>query len=125
MADRVSPNSPPQRWKTVIGIVSDSKNSGLDVPTAPQVFVNGVTYPVSTTLQLVVRSIGDQHALESAIADKLRSLDSGLIANFQPLADIVAEMSGGARFNAVLVGSFAAIAFLMAMSVCTACSRSL
>lgn len=103
------------QWRTVIGIVSDSKNLGLDAPTAPQAFYNGVTYPESTKLQFLVRSIGDQHALESAISSKLRSIDSGLMAEFDPVSKTITEMSGGARFNAILVGSFALIAFLMAV----------
>ncbi len=34
---------------------------------------------------------------------------------FEPVAETIAEMSGGARFNAFLVGSFAAVAFLIAV----------
>jgi putative ABC transport system permease protein len=104
-----------EKWKTVVGIVSDSKNVGLDAQPAPQAFVNGPAYPESTQVQVIIRSIGDQHALESAIRGKLRSLDSGLTANFQPLNEAIDEMSGGARFNAILVGGFAVIAFLTAV----------
>ena len=103
------------QWKTVIGIVSDSKNLGLDAPPAPQVFYNGVTYPEATNLQFLVRSVGDQHAVESAISGKLHSMDPGLIAEFAPVSQTIADMSGGATFNAILVGSFAAVAFLMAV----------
>lgn len=103
------------QWKTVIGIVSDSKNVGLDAPAAPQLFVNVVSDPGWPNLQLLVRSIGDQRALESAISSNLRSIDPGLIAEFAPISKTIAEMSGGARFNAILVGSFAIVAFLMAV----------
>jgi len=115
MGMRSAPNSPVQQWKTVVGVVSDSKNRGLDAPPQPQVFLNGITYPAATSLQLLVRSIGDRHALQSLISGKLRSLDSDLIAVFEPVAETIAEMSGGARFNAFLVGSFAAVAFLIAV----------
>lgn len=115
MGMRSAPNSPVQQWKTVVGVVSDSKNRGLDSPPEPQAFLNGMAYPAATNLQILIRATGDQHALESVITGKLRSLDSGLIAQFEPISKTIAEMSGGARFNAVLVGSFAAIAFLMAV----------
>lgn len=115
MGMRSAPNSPVQHWKTVVGVVSDSKNRGLDAPPEPQVFFNGLAYPAATSLQLLVRSIGDRHALESVISGKLRSIDSGLIAEFEPVSQAIAEMSGGARFNAILVGSFAAVALLMAV----------
>jgi putative ABC transport system permease protein len=78
--------------------------------------LNGMAYPAATNLRLLVRAIGDQHALESVISGKLRSLDSGLIAQLEPISKTIAEMSGGARFNAILVGSFAGIAFLMAVT---------
>ena len=104
-----------REWKTVVGIVSDSKNVGLDAAPSPQAFINGSVYPEANQLQFVIRGIGDPRAIESAIAGKLRSLDPGLLADFQPLDQIVGEMSGGARFNSILVGSFAAVAFLIAV----------
>jgi putative ABC transport system permease protein len=115
MGYRASTNSPIRKWRTVVGVISDSKNRGLDSVAAPQVYINGVTYPASTKLQLLARTIGDQSALKSLLAGKLRSIDRGLTADFQPLASTISEMSGGARFNATLVGSFAAIAFVMAL----------
>jgi putative ABC transport system permease protein len=108
-------NPENQRWRTVIGVVSDAKNRGLDVPPAPEALINGITWPDATELQLIVGSIGDQHALESAITSKLRSLDSGVIANFEPLDQTITEMTSGPRFNSILLASFAAIAFLMAI----------
>ena len=101
------------RWRSV----GFWKNVGLLMrATGPALaYVNGMAYPESTQLQIIVRSIADQHTLEAAISERLRSLDSGLMANFEPLDETISEMSGGARFNAILVGSFAVIAFLMAV----------
>ena len=112
---RATPNSPMKQWKTIVGVVSDSKNMGLDAKAAPQAFINGTTDPSAAQLQILVRSIADPHALESAISSKLHSMDPGLTAEFHPLAETISEMSGGARFNAILVSSFAAVAFLMAV----------
>jgi macrolide transport system ATP-binding/permease protein len=69
---RTAPNSQLGQWKTVVGIVSNSKNVGLDSPAAPQAFINGVSYSESTKLQFLIRSVGDQHALETALSSKLR-----------------------------------------------------
>ncbi len=104
-----------EEWKTVIGIVSDSKNLGLDAPASPQALLNGPVYPEGTESQLIVRSIGDQHALEAAVLSKLRSIDAGLTADFQSLDDVIGNMSAGPRFNAILVGGFAVIALIMAV----------
>jgi putative ABC transport system permease protein len=37
------------------------------------------------------------------------------MAEFEPASEAITEMSGGAKFNAILVGSFALVAFLMAV----------
>jgi predicted permease len=102
-------------WKTVVGVVSDFKNAGLNAPPAPQVFVNGLMNPNARNLLVVIDALGKRQALESAISAELRNIDPGLTADFQPLTEMIAEMSGGARFNALLVGSFALIAFLIAV----------
>ncbi len=106
---------PQGRWKTVIGIVSDAKNRGLDATPGPEALINGITWPDATQLQLIVGSIADQHTLERAITAKLHSLDSGAIAKFEPLDQTITEMTAGPRFNSILVASFGAIAFLMAI----------
>lgn len=102
-------------WKTVTGVISNSKNVGLDALPAPQAYVNEVTWPNTTELQLIVRSIADQHMLEGALIGKLRSFDSGAIAKFQTLDQTIGDMTAGPRFNGILVASFAVIAFLMAV----------
>ncbi len=106
---------PQAEWKTVIGVVSDSKNRGLNAPPDAQAFINGVTWPESTELTLLVRSLSDRRSLETVIAQKLRSIDPGLLAKFETLNQTIGEMTAGPRFNGMLVASFAAIAFLMAV----------
>src|SRR6185312_13268318 len=46
---------------------------------------------------------------------KIHSLDPGAIATFEPLDETIGEMTAGPRFNSILVASFAALAFLMAI----------
>ena len=103
------------KWKTVVGVVSDSKNNGLDASSEPMAFVNGLVDPSSTELQLIVRSVADRHALESAIAKQIRTFDSGAVVNFQTLDETISDMTAGPRFNSMLLSSFALIALLMAV----------
>lgn len=112
---RMTPQGPLQHWKTVVGVVSDSKNAGLESPAEPQAFVNAIGDPYATEVRLLVRGLADPHAVEAAFSAKLRSLDSGLAADYQPVSETIADMSAGARFNAFIVGSFAGTAFLMAV----------
>jgi predicted permease len=102
-------------WKTVIGVVADSKNHGLNQPAAPQMFFNDVALYAGSDMAFVVRHVGAEALFADAVRARLRELDPGLLARFETLDQAIGRMSAGSRFNGVLVGSFAAMAFLMAV----------
>jgi predicted permease len=102
-------------WKTVIGIVRNSKNQGLSQPAAPQMFSNDVALYSGSNLAFVVRHIGSDPMFVAAVRAKLHQMDPGMLAKFETLDEAIGRMSAKPRFNGVLVGSFAAVAFLMAV----------
>jgi len=102
-------------WKTVVGVVADSKNQGLNQPPAPQMFLNDHVLDPSGDMAFVVRSAAANSILIDAVRAKLRTLDPGMLAKFETLDDAIGRMSSGSRFNTVLIGSFATLAFLMAV----------
>jgi hypothetical protein len=102
-------------WKTVIGVVADSKNQGLNQPPAPQMFLNDVALYPGSEMSFVVRYVGAEPLFTGAVRARLREIDPGLLAKFETLDQAIGRMSAGSRFNGVLVGSFAAMAFLMAV----------
>jgi putative ABC transport system permease protein len=106
---------PDARWKTVIGIVADTRNAGLGQATIPQVYYNAWGSPAGADLGFVARHVTSESVFTSAVRAKLRTTYSGMLAAFETMDDTIARMSAGQRFNGVLVGSFAAIAFLMAV----------
>jgi predicted permease len=102
-------------WKIVVGVAADSKNQGLSQPAAPQMFLNDAALFQGPNLAFVVRYVGGEPLLVDAVRAKLRELDPGLLAKFETLDEAIRRMSAGSRFNGVLIGSFAALAFLMAI----------
>ncbi len=102
-------------WKTVIGVVADSKNRGLNQPPAPQMFLNDLVLFPGSDVAFVVRYAGDQSLFAGALRARLREIDPALLANFETLDQAIGRMSAGARFNGLLLSSFAAMAFLMAV----------
>jgi predicted permease len=102
-------------WKTIIGVTADSKNQGLDRPPAPQMFLNDLVLYPGSDMAFVVRYAGDEALFASAVRASLREIGPGLLAKFESLDQAIGRMSAGSRFNGMLVGSFAAIAFLMAV----------
>jgi putative ABC transport system permease protein len=102
-------------WKTIIGVAVDSKNQGLNQPSAPQMFLNDLVLYPGSDMAFVVRYAGDDGLFISAVRAGLREIGPGLLANFESLDQAIGRMSAGSRFNGVLVGSFAGIALLMAV----------
>jgi putative ABC transport system permease protein len=115
LSRRILKEGPEGEWKTVIGIVSDTKNHGLRLPSYPQAFVNDLGLTGASELLFIVRTAANQNTLTSEVREKLRTLDPGLFAKFETLNESMAEMSSGARFNGVLLASFASLAFIIAI----------
>lgn len=102
-------------WKTIIGVVADSKNQGLNQPPAPQMFLNDIVLSPRSDMAFVVRYVGAEPLFTGAVRASLREIDPELLAKFESLDEAIERMSAGSRFNGMLVGSFAALAFLMAV----------
>ena len=102
-------------WKTIIGVVADSKNQGLNQPPEPQMFINDIAWDRDSDMAFVVRYVGSEPLFTGAVRAGLREIHPGLLAKFESLDQAIGRMSAGSRFNGALVGCFAAMAFLMAM----------
>jgi putative ABC transport system permease protein len=102
-------------WKTVVGIVADSKNQGLNQPAVPQMFLNDYALYSGSDMAFVVRRVGSEEMFAAEVRASLRAIDPGMLAKFETLNEAIGRMSAGPRFNGVLVGSFAGVAFLMAV----------
>jgi predicted permease len=98
-------------WKTVVGVIADAKNQGMNQPAGPEAWINDVANGWSPDLLFLVRTL----APESAVAQTLRSSHRDLFYEVQTLDDDIAQRTASPRFNTVLLSAFAAIAFLMAV----------
>ena len=61
-------------WRQIVGVVADSKNNGLDQPTAPAIFVPYTTFMWDHT-QLFIRTANSPLASLQAIRTALHSVD--------------------------------------------------
>jgi putative ABC transport system permease protein len=103
-------------WKTVVGVVADSKNHGLNQPAIPEMFVNDIAPRSSASdLQFLARTLADPRALAADLHAELRAHHPGLFAKVQSMDEAIREMTASPRFNSLLLSSFAAVAFLMAV----------
>jgi putative ABC transport system permease protein len=102
-------------WESVIGVVGDSKNHGLNHPPAPEAFINDPWSHGSKDLLFLVRTLADEGAVARALREQLRADRAGLIAKVQTMDEAMGEMTASPRFNTALLSTFAAVAFLMAI----------
>jgi putative ABC transport system permease protein len=98
---------------TIVGVVGDVHNTALnqDSPT----LYYPVGFRVAGVMDVAVRTDGKPEALLPAIRQKVHELDADLaLANIRTMDDWVSNSSAQPRLNAILLGSFAVMALLIA-----------
>ncbi|MCP3143926.1 ABC transporter permease [Pyxidicoccus xibeiensis] len=103
------------RWATVVGIVDDVREWGLDKPARPAAYYAAAQFPLYN-LNLAVRAkAGSPEALRTAIEAEVRALDGNLpLFNVAPMVRLVDDSIGSRRLSALLMGLFAGTALLLA-----------
>ena len=101
------------RLLTIVGIVGDTHEYGLDAPPRPTVYVNLFQRP-RPAISLALLSDADSGSVASAARGILQELDPEIPARFRTLSDVYSASLGSRRFNVILVGFFAVTALLLA-----------
>lgn len=99
---------------TVVGVVGDTRQRGLDVPAMPELYFSNLQFPLFN-LNLVVRTTGDLAALVPAVRAQVKELDPDApVARVQTMEQLVSATIAPRRSNLLLLGIFAAVALLLA-----------
>ena len=105
---------PTKPWITVVGIIKDIKNDGLDVDGVPHIYVSVYQDP-SKQVSTVLRTSVPATLLEPQIRHEIQSIDPRLpVFNVSSMNDILDRSLASRRFSADLVGGFAGLAVLLA-----------
>jgi len=103
-----------KNWLTVVGVVKDIKNDGLDIDGVPHIFVPVFQDP-SKQVSVVLRTSMPARLVEPQIRHAIQSIDPGLpVFNVVSMDDILDRSLASRRFSADLVGGFAGLAVLLA-----------
>jgi predicted permease len=100
---------------TIVGIVGDTHEYGLEQPPRPTVYVDLMQRPRFYTT-VVMRSTADPRAIITAARAVLKDVAPDVPPRFRTFAQIYAASLGARRFNLTLVGVFAATALLLAVA---------
>jgi putative ABC transport system permease protein len=102
-------------WRTIVGVVGDTRDAGLESDPTPSVFVPFAQTGIMGVTMLVATN-SDPAALERSIVQSIRDLDrTQAVTNVQTLEEIRDAAVVPRRLNALFVASFAGLAFLIAI----------
>jgi putative ABC transport system permease protein len=101
------------RLLTIVGIVGDVHEYGLDVPPRPTVYVNLFQRP-RAAITVTILSDADTRLVTSAARGILQDLDPEIPAKFRTLSQVYSASLGSRRFNVILIGFFGITALLLA-----------
>jgi predicted permease len=101
-------------WRTVVGVVGDTRDAGLDAEPSPVLFQPFAAEEIFSG-SFVVRSTLDPAMLSASVVQTIRSFDSqALIENVETLEQVRDSGVAPRRVNALLVTSFGALALIIA-----------
>src|SRR5260370_25103981 len=108
-------------WCTIVGIVGDVKHTGLDADINAEMYYQYLQVPpalmsfVEGTMTLVLRTNADPASMTAAARNEVRKLDGDLaVFNLKTMDDLVAPSLAQRRFRTMLLGTFAAVALILA-----------
>jgi putative ABC transport system permease protein len=101
-------------WRTVVGVVKDVKQAGLDAPHTMQVYIPHAQHG-NDSMMLVVRTASDPLNYASAVRQQVSVMDKDLaVSDVTSLAQVLSVSLAERRFSTVLLGVFAGLALLLA-----------
>jgi putative ABC transport system permease protein len=116
---RLRPARGTNVWCTVIGVVEDVKNHGLDKPTGTEIYLSrGQTYAQDNRIfyiYIAVRSSNNPSTAMNTLRRELRDLDPALpLARIRTMDEVVSAAQSRPRFLTLLLTLFASVALILA-----------
>jgi putative ABC transport system permease protein len=104
----------PQPWRTVVGIVGDVKQHGLDRKDPMQIYLPEAQYP-TPFMTLAVRTSPDPQTMIAAVRNEIHTVDKDqAIYSITTLEQLLADSISLRRFSMLLLITFAAVALMIA-----------
>ncbi len=101
------------RLLTIVGIVGDVHEYGLDAPPRPTVYVNLFQRP-RPAITVTMLSDADTRLVTSTARAILQDLNPEIPARFRTFSQVYSASLGSRRFNVILIGFFGIVALLLA-----------
>ena len=107
-------DAPNGRLGQIVGVVGDVKPDKVDAAEWPAIY-NPYPQAPAASMTVAVRTTAPPSSLASAVAREVHQLDPEQpVSEVRPMDAVVDEAIAGARFNTLVLGIFAGIAFALA-----------
>lgn len=104
-----------ERWVTVVGVVGDVRQAGLDQPPRPEIYFPYQQWDYYYPGYFVVRASGDPMALANAVREQIWAVDKDQpVTHVMPLETMLEDYLAPRKLQSSLLGGFAAFALLLA-----------
>jgi predicted permease len=113
------PASSHHSWLTIVGVVGDVRNLGLDKEPKIEIYLpyqqqSALPYNPLGYMQLVVRTKGDPSSLAAAVIREIHNLDKDIpLPSAVPMESVYAASMSARRFIMLLLGLFASVALML------------
>lgn len=109
----INPEHEPD-WRTIVGVVKDIRYSGLDDSDRPAIYTPFAQTPFLWSY-MFIRTKGAPQQMAGSIRSAVKSVNPNLVAaGIRPMEQLVHQSIARPRFNVLLIGSFAALALILA-----------
>ena len=118
LGHRIRPSGGGRDWCTVVGVVADVKNAGIDKPTGSEIYLPyRQPYGAGRTgMYVVMRGKSDSLDLVGSVRRELRDLDSSLpISSVRDMDEVLSAAQSRPRFLALLLTIFSSVALALAL----------
>ena len=115
--------SDKREWRTIVGVIADVKNAGIDKPTGTELYLPFRQNPRfgSSPVYLALKTAGDPKALINSVRREVAAIDGSLpLSKIRTMEEVVAAATSRPRFLTLLLSLFAGVALVLAAMGCTA-----
>ena len=109
---------PDAPWVTVVGIVADIRQMGIDAPAKAEMYLpyrQMPSHPWFSPRDLVVRTTAEPASLVSAVRQQIQALDPNQpVSNVATMEELLVKETGSRCLGMILLSAFAGLALLLA-----------
>ena len=113
-----APDDPERPWTTIVGIVADVRQMGIDEPVKAEMYLphRQITHnPWFIPRDLAIRTTGDTTNLVGAGRQAIREVDPDQpVSNVATMAEVLGEEAAQRRMGMIMLVGFAVLALLLA-----------